>query len=146
MTIVKIEPNDNGQHSIEDQSHRTEVWMDGYIEVPDSLRDVFLSTGGYGDLVISEGVLINFIPGSPPTDPNPIAEVPQNIPDIDKRKWSYANEADIRWNTEFLTVDQAANLLLLYFAEDPVHSYIKPLRDAIHKKKTEVRRRFPDKI
>ena len=34
MLIIAIEATADGQHYFESQSHRTEVWLEGYAEVP----------------------------------------------------------------------------------------------------------------
>lgn len=69
MYIIKIEPNENGFHPIESQSHRTECWLDGYIEIPSKMVEEVVATGGYCDLTIEEGVLVGVTPTERPTVP-----------------------------------------------------------------------------
>lgn len=61
MLIVKIDAVD-GFHSSEFQNGRTQCWKDGYIEVPLNLKNKFLDSKGYCDLIIKNGVLIDVIP------------------------------------------------------------------------------------
>ena len=69
MTIIKILPNENNQHSLESQSHRTECWLDGYIAVPPELEQKAWDCIGYCDLVIDEdGVLTDILPKDIPVD------------------------------------------------------------------------------
>ena len=62
MTIIQILPNENNQHSLESQSHRTECWIDGYIAVPQELEKKVWDCMGYCDLVINDGVLTDILP------------------------------------------------------------------------------------
>lgn len=63
MTIIKILANENNQHSLESQSHRTECWLDGYIAVPSELEQKAWECMGYCDLVIDgDGVLTDILP------------------------------------------------------------------------------------
>lgn len=73
MTIIEIDPT-NGIHIVESQSHRTDVWMDGYIEVPPYLEATALASGGYCDLIIDGGVLVGITPTGKP-EPDPTAEI-----------------------------------------------------------------------
>lgn len=61
MLIVKTEANDQGQHLLEEQSHRESVWLDGYIAVPELLRDRMMACRGYCDLVIKDGELVDLM-------------------------------------------------------------------------------------
>ena len=71
MYIIAIEPLENNLHVIESQSHRTAVWMDGYIEVPSDLVEEVTATGGYCDLTIEDGVLVGVTPTEKPAEPEP---------------------------------------------------------------------------
>ena len=71
MYIIKIEPNENGFHPIESQSHRTECWLDSYIEIPSELVGKVVATGGYCDLAIEDGVLVGVTPTERPAEPEP---------------------------------------------------------------------------
>lgn len=61
MLIVKIK-DDNGFHPSEFQNDRNECWMEGYIEVPKDLESALVSSKGFCDLVIKEGVLTDVVP------------------------------------------------------------------------------------
>lgn len=71
MYIIAIEPIENNLHVIESQSHRTSVWMDGYIEVPPKLVEDVVATGGYCKLVIEDGALVDVIATEKPVVPDP---------------------------------------------------------------------------
>lgn len=58
MYIIKTEKEKNGMHLIQSQSHRTECWLDGYIEVPKELEDAAAMCEGFCDLTIENGVLV----------------------------------------------------------------------------------------
>jgi len=70
MLIIEKEAYLDHWHRIEDQPHRKEVWMEGYIEVPET--HVFACMG-YCDLVIEDGVLTGIIPYElpPPAEAEP---------------------------------------------------------------------------
>lgn len=61
MLIIKIFPNEDGSHTLEAQSHRQEVWMDGYIEAPTHLYDAIDACSGYCDLIIENNVLVGIV-------------------------------------------------------------------------------------
>lgn len=70
LTIISKEKV-NGLHPIEAQSGRTEVWLDGYVEVPEHLIDLAWETCGYCDLVFDEnGNLTEIIPTEKPVIPD----------------------------------------------------------------------------
>ena len=71
MLIIKIEPDDSGLHTIESQSHRQEVWMDGYVEVPEGLVQDAIGSGGYCDLEIENGCLVGVVALERPPEPGP---------------------------------------------------------------------------
>ena len=58
MTIIKIEPLESGQRPIQSQSHRKEVWLEGYIEVPAHLEGAAWESLGWCELEIQEGRLV----------------------------------------------------------------------------------------
>ena len=69
--IISLEKTE-GIHNIQSQSHRTSVWLDGYVEVPEHLIDVAWETCGYCDLVFDdEGNLTEIIPTEKPVIPEP---------------------------------------------------------------------------
>ena len=68
MTIIKILADENNQHSLESQSHRTECWLDGYIAVPQELEKKAWNSLGFCDLVIEDGVLTDILPKEIPVD------------------------------------------------------------------------------
>ena len=76
MYIIKIEEN-NGLHLIQSQSHRKSCWLDGYIEVPQEIKDKVVASGGYCDLVIENDVLVDILPKDKPERDNP--EVAEEI-------------------------------------------------------------------
>lgn len=65
MTIIEISEKD-GFHRIELQSHRNEVWMEGYIAVPPELEMEAWDSGGYCDLIIQDGILTGITPTKRP--------------------------------------------------------------------------------
>jgi hypothetical protein len=77
FTIIKLLPEEAGFHSIESQSHRTEVWMDGYIEVPESLLEAVMESGGWCNLVLDgNGRLTGIVPLEQPA-PKPFEPEPE---------------------------------------------------------------------
>lgn len=71
LTIISKEKIDD-IHQIEAQSHRTEVWLDGYVSIPQYLVDLAWETCGYCDLVFdAEGNLADIIPTEKPVIPEP---------------------------------------------------------------------------
>lgn len=59
-------------HLIEAQSGRTEVWLEGYVEVPAHLIDIAWESCGYCDLVFDEnGNLIEITQTEKPVIPEP---------------------------------------------------------------------------
>lgn len=77
MTIIQISSNELGFHGIQSQSHRTECWEEGYIEVPPHLEAAAWDSMGYCDLTIEGGVLTGITPTErPPAPPEPAAYIP----------------------------------------------------------------------
>lgn len=62
MLIIAIEATENGQHYFESQSHRTEVWMEGYVAVPPERESEVVACMGYGDLTVEDGKFVDFVP------------------------------------------------------------------------------------
>lgn len=81
MTIIKIDPT-NDNHPIESQSHRTEVWIDGYIEVPKNLESAAWDSGGYCNLDIQGGVLVGITPAERPEPEIPAMTVQEAALDM----------------------------------------------------------------
>ena len=72
FTIISKEKV-NGLHSIESQSGRKRVWLDGYVEVPTHLIDIAWETCGYCDLAFDDnGVLTEIIPTEKPILEEPV--------------------------------------------------------------------------
>ena len=71
MTIIKIEAV-GGKHDIQYQSHRTECWEGGYIEVPRELEIAVNASCGYCDLTTTDGVLTAITPTERPVVPVPV--------------------------------------------------------------------------
>lgn len=72
LTIVEIESREDGGHSLQSQSNRTECWLEGWVTVPDELRDAVWECAGYCDLDIQDGVLVGITPRErPPLPPDP---------------------------------------------------------------------------
>ncbi len=73
MTIMSIQPQSGTKfHNLESQSHRTAVWMEGYIEVPQHLREKAQTHFDSCDLLVDEGVLVDILPvEAPETEDSP---------------------------------------------------------------------------
>ncbi len=132
MTIISIEKLAPGWHDVQSQSHRTEVWLDGYIEVPETLSDLAFSIGGYCDLVIEDGVLTDIIPAPLPST---------TFTPSEQRKRAYETEPLIEWDNEQITVDAANQLWLGYAAEE--NPKADDLQEKIIAAKTAIRTRIP---
>lgn len=62
-TIIEIKKQWGGWHRMETQSHRTECWKEGWVEVPQMLVIPLIDCGGICDLVLDEdGELVSIIP------------------------------------------------------------------------------------
>ncbi len=133
MTIISIEKLAPGWHMAQSQSHRTEVWLDGYIEVPEALSDLAFSTGGYCDLVIENGVLTDIIPMPRPAP---------TLTPAEQRKQAYETEPLIEWDGDTITVDAANQLWLGYAAEESPKA--ETLQTLIIAAKFAVREMYPD--
>ena len=62
MLIIKIEPQESGQHLFQSQSHRTKCWEDGYVAVPPERESEIVGCLGYGDLTVEDGKFVDFVP------------------------------------------------------------------------------------
>ena len=89
MLIIAIEATENGQHYFESQSHRTEVWMEGYVAVPPECESEIMSCIGYGDLIEENGRFVDFVP-HPEWIPEP--EQPEE-PSADSDVWDELDKA-----------------------------------------------------
>lgn len=61
MIIVKVD-SENNFHPFESQTGRDECWIDGYIQVPKTLERALENSGGFCDLFIENGALVDIIP------------------------------------------------------------------------------------
>ena len=95
MTIIKIQNNENNQHLLESQSHRTECWLDGYIAVPLELEQKAWNCLGYCDIVIEDGVLMDILPKEIPVDLDSLKE--QKITKSKTDLQTYLAEHPLQW-------------------------------------------------
>ena len=61
MLIIEINSADGKFHHFQSQSHRTECWLDRYIEVPKELETKVYESGGYCELIIKDNILIDVV-------------------------------------------------------------------------------------
>jgi hypothetical protein len=132
MTIVKIEPQPEGLYLIQSQSHRTEVWEEGYVAVPPGLEDKL--NGGWCELTIEDGVLTGVTPATGPIEERTPAE---------ERKWRYENLSVIEFRGQKHTVNGAVELWTFYSAEGD-HETAAELEGLIHEQKDIIRAEVPD--
>ena len=78
MLILAIEATNDGQHYFESQSHRTEVWMEGYVAVPPERESEVMGCVGYGDLMVEDGKFVDFVP-HPERIPAPAEPEPSQL-------------------------------------------------------------------
>ena len=72
MFIIQIEPIEGTSfHPFQSQSHRRSCWLEGYVEVPESLINAVMDSGGWCDLTIHDGVLTGVTPTARP-EPEPV--------------------------------------------------------------------------
>lgn len=72
LTIIEIAAREDGGHGLQSQSHRTECWLEGWVAVPEELRNAVWDCGGYCDLQIDDnGVLVGITPTERPPEPEP---------------------------------------------------------------------------
>lgn len=88
MLIIAIEATENGQHYFESQSHRKEVWMEGYVAVPPEQESEVIACIGYGDLTVDNGKFVDFIP-RPERIPQPEQSEPTDSDVWDKLAQAY---------------------------------------------------------
>lgn len=70
LTIISKEKINNA-HNIQSHSYREEVWLDGYVEVPEHLIEKAWKSCGYCDLVFDDdGNLVEIVPTEKP-EPTP---------------------------------------------------------------------------
>lgn len=62
LTIVQVARGPGRTHGMQSQSGRTECWLEGWIELPESLQAAYNACGGYCELVIQDGVLVDIVP------------------------------------------------------------------------------------
>lgn len=61
MLIIEINSANEKFHNFQSQSHRTECWIDGYIEVPKTLEAKVYESKGYCELIIENDILIDVV-------------------------------------------------------------------------------------
>ena len=61
MLIIEINSADGKFHHFQSQSHRTECWLDGYIEVPEEIKTKVFESRGYCELIIENDILIDVL-------------------------------------------------------------------------------------
>lgn len=88
MLIIAIEATNDGQHYFESQSHRTEVWMEGYVAVPPERESEVVACIGYGDLTVNGDQFVDFVP-----HPERIPEPEQPEPSADSDVWDKLAQA-----------------------------------------------------
>ncbi|MCI9263454.1 MAG: toxin-antitoxin system toxin subunit [Oscillospiraceae bacterium] len=76
LTIIELEPREDGGHGVQSQSHRRECWLEGWVEVPEELCGAVWDCGGYCDLTLDgEGRLTAVTPTERPREePEPTGE------------------------------------------------------------------------
>ena len=62
LTIINREREAGGSHGLQAQSGRTESWLEGWIVLPETLREAYQACGGYCQLVIENGALTGIVP------------------------------------------------------------------------------------
>ena len=91
MHIIKLEAeNEQGLHLMQSQSHREECWLSGYAAVPPALVEAAISCGGYCDLTLEAGALIDILPKAPPQtadmpETDPLADMDAMLVDLEFR-------------------------------------------------------------
>lgn len=89
MLIIQREAQgEPGFHPFQSQSHRTECWLEGYVEVPTHLADKVMASGGWCDLTLEDGILMEVTPTAPPEQeslPDPEADRDEMLIDLEYR-------------------------------------------------------------
>ena len=88
MLIIRINPQESGQHHFESQSHRTECWEDGCVAVPPEKETDVIGCIGYGDLTVEDGQFVDFVPR-----PELIPEPPKPEPTEEELRLAALEEA-----------------------------------------------------
>jgi len=71
MTIISVEKI-NGMHPLHRQHHREEVWLEGYIQVPEDLEQKAWESLGFCELIYDgSGMLADIKPTERPAPPPP---------------------------------------------------------------------------
>ena len=71
MTIIEVNPREDGGHGLQSQSGRTSCWLEGWIEVPAELDSAVWDSLGWCDLTIEDGKLTSITPTEKPDFPEP---------------------------------------------------------------------------
>lgn len=100
MTIIQIEPLEDGAHPIQSQSHRRACWIEGYIEVPPHLEHIALDCLGYCGLTMESGILTDITPMERPPTPPPAMTTGEAVLDM-------LADLDYRMNLQELKGDKA---------------------------------------
>lgn len=66
MTIIELTPRADGGRGVQSQSHRTECWLESWVEVPGELTQAVWDCGGYCELTLEEGRLVGITPTERP--------------------------------------------------------------------------------
>lgn len=71
LTVIEQASRADGGHGVQSQSHRTECWLEGWLEVPEALTQAVWDCGGYCELTVEDGVLTAVTPTGRPAEPAP---------------------------------------------------------------------------
>lgn len=145
MQIVKIQAEADGSHLFESQSHRTEVWMDGYAYVPETIQ--IPNTFPFVDIEVDEVTYYKEVQtvnedGAPVTEQEPYTMmtvmsmtagiVPEYVPTAEERIASLKSELD---STDYKIIKcseyQLARLELPYDVA-ALHAERQAIRDQIN--------------
>lgn len=84
LTIIEQAPRADRGHGVQSQSHRTECWLEGWLEVPEVLTQAVWDCGGYCELTVKDGVLTAVMPIERPAEAEPApTEMEQLRADVD---------------------------------------------------------------
>lgn len=68
MTIIELQARPDGGRGVQSQSHRTQCWLEGWVEVPRALEGMVWACGGYCTLELDgAGALVGITPTERPT-------------------------------------------------------------------------------
>lgn len=62
LTIVQLERGANKAHGMQSQSGRTACWLEGWIILPEHLKEAFQACGGWCELVVEDGTVTGVVP------------------------------------------------------------------------------------